>query len=182
MLLWFFSIPAYVQTDVNDRGQVIFVQKVCFASRTLVVIRVDANNSMLIPFNATVLILSKEIDVNLGDVKRGRAWIGANAAIYLSQMNLDSVGYWYFYLTGKIILLQITNAYALWTIMVQTVKYTLVKALVWQEHLLQSSRYFSQHFFQLFLQSVSSESAISLRRFLSHQKLVSKTSLRLTQK
>ena len=69
----FFSIPAYVQTDVNDRGQVIFVQKECFVSRTLVVIRVDANNSMLIPFNVTVLILLKEIDVNLGDVKRGRA-------------------------------------------------------------------------------------------------------------
>ena len=58
---------------MNDRGQVIFVQKECFASRTLVVIRVDVNNLMLIPFNATVLILLKEIDVNLGDVKRDRA-------------------------------------------------------------------------------------------------------------
>ena len=68
-----FSIPARVQTDVNAPGQVIFVQKECFASRTLVVIWVDANNSMLIPFNVTVLILLKEIDVNLGDVKRGPA-------------------------------------------------------------------------------------------------------------
>lgn len=66
--------------------------------------------------------------------------------------------------------------------MAQTVKYTLVKALVWQEHLLQFSQYFSQHFFQLFLQSASFESATNLRKYPFHQKLVFKTSLRLIQK
>ena len=69
----FSSIPAYVQTDVNGPGQVIFVQKECFVSRIHVVTRVDANSSMLIPFNVIVLILSKEIDVNSVDVRHGRA-------------------------------------------------------------------------------------------------------------
>ena len=100
----------------------------------------------------------------------------------LGMLPVVPARYSFLYFPVKITWIQITNACAPWTIMARTVKYTLAKALVWQEHLLQFSQYFSQHFSQLFLQSVSSESAISLHRFLFRQKLVFKTSLRLTQK